>query len=136
MWCSCPINYKKLMQIVRSTTLSDWLHHDIKGGIYTLKSDLNIRIERQDSPYESGFNEAWATNHPDPSTSKELYGAYYGASLVEQFTLISVDGGRALLPMPRPGTNKIPRAIYQLAKAIDEGTLDDYIHRSDLIVEE
>ena len=63
------------------------------------------------------------------------YEIHYRASWVMSFHLIAVDGHRAELPMPDPGTTNVPRLNYELAAAVDtQHSLDEYMQRSGLVV--
>jgi len=133
------MTYDKLIETIRSSKPGDWIYND-EQGVHTYRADLNIRIQRRrdDDLSGSGFNEPWATCHPDPSARKMFFDIYYGSSLVDSFLLVAVDGYRADLPLPDPKTKKmISRRDYELARAVDVlGTLDQYIQRSGLTVEE
>lgn len=132
------MTYDKLIEIIRSSKPSDWIYND-EQGVHTYRADLNIRIQRRTDDDITGrsFNEPWANCHPDPAASRLLCDIYYGSSLVDAFMLVSVDGHRADLPLPEPQTKKIRRKDYELARAVDVlGTLDQYIQRSGLTVEE
>ena len=128
------MTYDELMQTIRSTSAEEWIEHDMQG-VHTFQGDLNIRIEHQRDRNDGQFHEDWAQKHPDPSATKEHYSIFYGASLVHTFILVSVDGGRAYLPMPCAGTTVIPLEDYQLARIVDNGSLTEYIGRSGLTVE-
>ncbi|GAH52272.1 unnamed protein product, partial [marine sediment metagenome] len=123
-----PTTYDGLMATIRNSSSADWAYNDEKG-IHTFRADLAIRIEvRRDDQYPRPFKEAWATELPDPGARMMCYDIYRGASLVETFYLVAVDGFRATLPMPvSPKAKVVPLDKYQLARAVDhQGTLDDY----------
>ncbi|GAF88006.1 unnamed protein product, partial [marine sediment metagenome] len=81
------------------------------------------------------FRAEWANKHPDPSANRRHYDIYYGASIVESFMLVSVDGARAVLPLPEAGSTTVPVKSYELARCVDDqNTLDEYIGRSGLTV--
>ncbi len=127
------MTYDELLDRVRHSKPMDWLYNDDRG-VHTFKADLNIRIERRNE--RAVFNEPWAVRHPDPSASLWKYDIYFGGSLVHSFSVVSVDGHRADLPLPDPKTKVISRQDYELARAVDWlGTLDEYIERSGLTVE-
>jgi hypothetical protein len=130
------MTYDDLIRTIRGTDRTDWIYHDHQG-VWTFRHDLSIRVERIPSHRENDqFPEKWATRHPDPSARQCGYGIFYGTSLVETFTLVSVDGLRATLPMPDVDTKtKIKRYDYDLARIVDNGYLDEYIARSGLTVE-
>ncbi|HHX55825.1 MAG TPA: hypothetical protein GX705_05700, partial [Clostridiales bacterium] len=81
--------------------------------------------------------EEWATKHIDESAYMYEYKLYKDNKLIKEFNLVYVDGYRALLPMPKLGTNIVPRDEYHLSRIfnnnIDE--LNNYMILSGLIVE-
>jgi hypothetical protein len=128
------MTYDQLLNLVRHSKPQDWLYNDDKG-VHTFKADLNVRIERRQE--KTAFSEPWAVRHPDPSASLWTYDIFFGGSPVYVFKIVSVDGHRADLPLPDPKTKVISRKDYELARAIDWlGTLDEYIVRSGLTVEQ
>jgi hypothetical protein len=132
------MKYEDLMTTIRNSRANNWLYND-ERGIYTLRADLDIRIQRRDDEEPAAlrdFREEWANQHPDPSAKRCVFDIYYRDSWVETFMLIGVDGFRAYLPLPNVRTKVIPFDQYSLARAIDSlGTLDEYIERSGLTVE-
>lgn len=62
---------------------------------------------------------------------------YYNYTCIKELSFVSIDGNRAVLPMPDAEFREIiSRENYQFAKIVDDmGTLDDYIKRSKLRVE-
>lgn len=129
------MTYDEVMSIVRSSPYSEWKHNDTKG-IFTLRKNVNIyikKVERENEPKR--FSEPWANNHPDPDAYRLFYEIYYGASFIDDFMLVSVDGCRADLPLPEPGTNVILKKNYLLARAVDHTKrLEEYIKSSKLSV--
>ena len=130
------MTYDELMEIILNSSFENWVYDDEKG-IFTFREDLDIRIEeRRSSSDRDEFNEEWATRHPDPHATRVFYDIYYRSSFVKSFMLVSVDGGRAHLPLPESAVSTtIPYERYALARAVDYlGTLDEYIERFRLTV--
>ncbi len=131
------MTYEELKKIVKESSKHDWLFSD-ERGIYTYKHDLNIWIKRKDINFDSDkfSGEEWATKHPDPTAYRETYEVYYGSSFIEDKLLVSVDGHRASLPLPKINTNKVKLEDYQFAQIVDQlDTLDEYMKRASLEVE-
>lgn len=131
------MTYGEVINLVLSNPFENWVYFD-ETGEFVLKCDVNLRITRSEIDYdEDTFNEEWAVKHPDPKAYKREYTIYYNNSRIEQFYLVSVDGLRATIPMPKRGTNNITKHDYLLARAvnIDGDRLDEYIKRSGLEVE-
>lgn len=128
---------EKVKSILAKSSQEDWIVDD-ESGSFTYKEDLNLRIERSDFDTYRSFNEPWATNHPDSSAKAEDYTVKYGSSFVEKFTLVSVDGHRATLPMPESRDSEfVSKEDVNFAKIVDiGGRVDEYLKRSRLKVKD
>lgn len=124
-------------KILAESSQDDWIVDD-ESGSFTYKEDLNLHIER--APYETyrDFNEKWATSHPDPKAVAVEYTVKYGSSFVDKQTLVSVDGHRATLPMPKSATDlSVKASDVNFAKIVDVGTrIDEYLGRARLQVQD
>lgn len=118
---------------VENSIKEDWYINENDERI--LRSDPNIKIISSDFDERREFHEEWAIRHPDPHAYLYQYYLYYNSSLIKKYNLVSVDGGRATLPIPRAGTNIVSRKDYRFALIINESRMVEYIHRSRLIVE-
>jgi hypothetical protein len=105
------------------------------------KRDVNLRLEvnySEEGTQCRDFKEEWANRHPDPQATGYWCDIYYNFTHVSRTILVSVDGGRAQLPIPRQKgidgkyTEVLP-FDYRLAQIFDTlGTLDEYMTRSRL----
>ena len=69
-----------------------------------------------------------------PATSY-WYDLSYDGGLIDRFILVSVDAGKADLPMPDPGSSEVSPLNYKVAQIFDEhNALDDYMARAGLTV--
>lgn len=130
------MTYNELEKAIRNSTKADWLFND-ERGIYTFKNDLNLRIQRKEINFDFDRfgGEDWATHHPDPIAYRETYEIYYGASFVKEKLLVSVDGHRATLPLPRINTTIVSYEDYHFAEIVDQlNTLSEYMERAGLKV--
>lgn len=105
------------------------------------KRDVNLRLVMNmldDGIQCNDFREEWANRHPDPHATGYWCDIYYGATHVARNILVSVDGGRALLPLPRQRgidgrINEVLPFDYRIAQVFDSlGSLDEYMLRSRL----
>jgi hypothetical protein len=131
------MKYSELVNLLANSKKDDWIINDDKGE-YTNKNDLNLRISRTERNFELDKfeGEEWANKHPDPNAYKVKFEVYYGASLIEERMLVSVDGGRAMLPLPDRETLKVHKEDYQFAQIVeDTKDLDNYMKRSGLTIE-
>lgn len=130
---------EEISAILVSTAKADWNVSD-EMGAYTYKQDSFLRIQMHPIDYRSvadRFYEAWATKHPDTDQKayRAIYDVFYGDSFITQKVLVCVDGGRAILPMPRHGTNVIPYEEYLFARIVSPDSMEEYIDRFGLTVE-
>lgn len=129
------MTYRKLMQLVLATPPKEWLS-EVDEDTSVCGRDLNIRIAAEprieaedDEDYGCGrreFHEAWAEDFPDPNAYMVPFVLWYGATQVKQYPMISVDGHRAFLPLPKLNTMEITREQFAVACVINKlGTLTD-----------
>ena len=125
---------QKIFDIMSSSSKEDWLNLE-EHELFVYKDDVHLRIQKRHLEYPEKFEgEEWAINHPCPDAYRVYYDVYYGASLIMTKILVGVDGGRAILPMPRIRTTEIPIEDYRFAKIVSGDSLDEYITRSKLTV--
>lgn len=122
--------------ILATSSQEDWIIDD-ESGSFTFKNDLNLRIERAEYDSFRDFNEPWATSHPDKHAVAVDYVVKYGSSFVDKKMLVSVDGHRATLPLPKSINNLCVKASdVNFAKIVNIGdTVDDYLKRSNIRIE-
>ncbi|SDH42757.1 NACHT domain-containing protein [Desulfosporosinus hippei] len=121
--------------VVYNSEKDDWFIRESERKLIN-KNDVSIKIIWDDVDRNMEFNEDWAINHPDKHAYKVNYYILHNDTRIEEFSLVYVDGYRALLPVPKIGTNIIPRKKYKIALLVnDEKNLNSYIRRSGLIVE-
>jgi hypothetical protein len=95
------------------------------------------------------FVEEWANKFPDPSASSRYLDIFYNNALIFRDVYVTVDGGRAKLPLPDRKWDKneekivalnVPRRRYQLIKLVDSleyvSRFDDYFQRAGFTVVE
>ena len=139
------MTYDQLIEAICRSSADDWLHIT-EAGIHTYRHDLLARIERVDVGDELpptlsddqrfAFDQNWRQQVFGTDARAFDYRIYYGSSIVEQFVLISVDGGNARLPVPESDSNLVTRKNYRIAKTVDYlGTLDNYLKHARLTVE-
>ncbi len=134
------MNLDEILQFIRETNgKTDWkLIHSQNAHEAFLIEDMRLRIrirwDAEDSQDKS-FNEPWATKYPDPNASRDWYYLLYDGNLIETFILVSVDGCRALLPLPKFSTLEVDPLDYKIAQIFDQkNSLDEHMARSNLIV--
>lgn len=123
-----------IRRMIRESEESDWISHKDGEGA-TFKHDVNIMYKL--SHEDTRFNEEWATQHPDSNAQRATITLSYGASYLGEVVCASVDGGRAVVPLPNLQTKGIPYDDYLAAKfgSPNNNQLDEYIRRSGLTVD-
>ena len=125
---------QKIFDILSSSSKEEWLNLE-EHELFVYRDDVHLRIQKRSIEYREKFEgEEWAVSHPCPDAYRVYYDVYYGASLIMTKILVDVDGGRAILPMPRIRTTEIPIEDYRFAKIVSGDSLDEYITRSKLTV--
>ena len=125
------MTYDEIIKVLAEGNSKAWV--TVEERHCTYKDDPLLTIVQ--SSESRSFNETWAVEHPDRNATTSEYEVRYGGSLVCHKTLVSVDGGRATLPMPIRNTSIIPRDEYNFAKIVAPNGLDEYIERSHLSVQ-
>ena len=128
--------------ILRSNPKTDWHANSLSWkSTVTYRADVNLRIEinyNDEGIQQKNFVEPWANCFPDKSATGYWCDIYFGLSHIERTILVSVDGGRAMLPIPREqdviGKNIVVKPFdYKMAEIFDSlDTLYQYFQRSGL----
>lgn len=129
------MKYDEVENILASSSKDDWIVNDTLGT-FTYKNDLNLRIER--SPEDREFNEEWAKNFPDKNARAEDYKVFYNNSFVDEKMLVSVDGSRAILPLPKSESDlTVTAANVNFARIVNVGSqFDDYLSESNFSIKD
>jgi hypothetical protein len=119
------MNYNEILDfITTSNAKSDWMWIKTDWAEEAfLKEDIRLRIRvRWDDVgiHIKDFNASWANNHPDPTAKSYWYNLSYDGALIDRFILVSVDGGKAELPLPHPATLEVEPLVYKVAQIFDE----------------
>jgi hypothetical protein len=104
------------------------LHSNSHGMVASYKPDVSVTIA-WGLVASKDFNEPWATNFPDSHASSHHVDVFFNNALVYRDLYVSVDGGRAKLPLPRRRDDLVvPRGYYTFIKLLDgmEGYISDY----------
>lgn len=126
-----------LKKVLATSSQDEWIVDD-ETGSFTYKNDLNLRIERAEFDTYENFSEPWANRHPDSSAQSIDYTVKYGSSFIERNKLVSVDGSRATLPMPKSRDDlRVRPAEANFARIVDMGDrVDEYLQRSQIKIED
>lgn len=124
------MDYAAFNSILETMTKDDWIiNYD--GRPYVYKHDMNLTLALNHS--RDSFNEEWATRHPDSHALRVQGFFLYNNAPIRELFLVSVDGGRAILPYPDTVTNMISSVDYNIASIFND-RLDEYLGRSRITV--
>ena len=128
-----------IVQTIRTSEPSDWqIEHRGETQVAFYINDVNLRIETTlDGPdiQAKPFVESWATSHADKNATGYFFNIYYGQTLVAREILVSVDGARALIPLPDQHAKTISEYQYKIGQIYaNHGSLDDYMGRCGITV--
>lgn len=120
-------------EILANSSQDEWIVDDQTGN-FTYKKDLNLRIERDSFEDYEEFDEPWAKEHPNSNAQSVNYVVKYNQSFVDRKMLVSVDGHRATLPMPKSRDDLIVREKdVNFAEIVNIGNrLGEYLRRSEI----
>lgn len=104
--------------------------YDLEKFVYN--KDIFLTIEEAVEK-KRGFFEEWANRHPDKRADYLEYQIKYNGTVIEKIALVAVDGYRAMLPLPKLGTNIIERKYLNFANVVySMGSNEEYVYRSGL----
>lgn len=133
-------------KIMASDPIHDWqILSENWETIAVYRDDVNLRVHisyEDEGIQQRDFKEEWANAHLDRNATGYWCDIYYGNTRIFKEILVSVDGGRAMLPIPKVfGSDGKERIVehfnYKLAQIFDTlGNLDQYLFNSGLTIED
>ncbi|CDK38918.1 hypothetical protein BN903_212 [Halorubrum sp. AJ67] len=149
MITKCMTHIQDVRSVIRDSTPNQWEYFEQVAPqvsvtsnpdtiCYVYEEDVNIRLERGAVAVQD-FDEPWVPG-AGGQTDSYVWWLTYQNSPVEQFVVVSVDGGRANIPVPDGGqsdgdTPTLTEREANLGRIFDQHSLngfDDYIDRSDV----
>lgn len=136
------MTFDEILQFIPTTDAkADWSGiSKVWSSERFLKEDPRLRFRARfddEGIQNDDFKDSWANCHPNSHATGYWYDLYYDGAFIDRVILVAVDDGRALLPPPDFKTGKIKVYNYRIAQIHDvTNTLDDYIKRSKLQVED
>ena len=138
-----PVRHMSYDEILDFITASDakldwkWIKTNWAQEAF-LKEDprLRIRVRSDDDGLrDKDFNEPWIAAFSDTTATSYWFDLSYDSALIDRFTLVFVDGGKAELPVPDATTLEVDPLDYTVAQIFDENdTLDEYMAKAGLSV--
>ncbi|EMN7344953.1 hypothetical protein ACN930_004646 [Vibrio parahaemolyticus] len=127
-----------IIALVLNSNADDW-QCDTNTGIYVFKQDVRLQI-KPEGEYEK-FSEQWAEKFPNSNATRDIHSIYFESSKVREYFLVSVDGGRASLPLPKSATQlNVSREQYAFAHLVHYAgpsclhNFENYFQRAGLVV--
>ena len=126
---------QKYMNICNSS-IDEWYVDENKCEMH-MKNSPDIRIIWDGREEKEEFHEKWATNFTNNSAYLYNYTLYDGNSIMKQFSLVKVDGYRAVLPIPLMNTMLVKRDEYFLSRLFNYNLkeMNSYMQRAGLQVQ-
>lgn len=128
----------EILEVVADSSPDDWnVSFDDDAEIAVFKTNSSLRIETRHTDefvHNDDFYEKWANKFPDPHARSYYYHVYFGATRLRKIIFVSVDGGRALLPLPNYAMDLSVKPIrYKIALIFDRfDSCDKYMKRAGL----
>jgi hypothetical protein len=132
-----PVFAQDLQQVSGggNPTPTRWIEVQEHDQLLSYKPDLRISIATG-LPHRDQFFEDWARDFPDKDASSTWVDFRFNGVPVLRELRVLVDGARAGLPCPRPGSMDIPERQYKIWHLIDQvigsGRFDEYFNLSAL----
>ncbi len=121
--------------IIQSDTEDHWQRFEYRAvNRAVFKQDVNLRIvcNYEEDKLVEDFKENWATKHSNSHATSYAYRIYYGSTFIAYVVLVSIDGGRALLPLPNTETMRPDLLAFRVAEIFDRNQIHEYMSRSGL----
>jgi hypothetical protein len=128
----------EILEIIKNSNPSEWdVNYSQDGEIAIFKEYPLLRIEtkhNKDFVHNEDFREKWANMFLDPHATSYRYQIYLGETRLRELILVSVDGGRALLPLPKSAIDlRVEPLRYKIAIIFDQfDTCDEYMKKAGL----
>ena len=130
------LTYPEIKDLLLNSEKEDWVRTS-EGAFY--KGNPNLHILEDKEGWEINDWQSPVFNFSDPHCSIRLFFIKYGTTLIKEFELAIVDGGRGILPMPIHAedrdeyTKDVDRYEYNLAHILDKlGRFDYYAKKTQL----
>lgn len=133
---SFSLTEDSILNEIFDSTKEDW-NKETYRDFFTYKHNILLTIEEKEES-EREFFELWANRHPDKKAYFHEYEIKYDKTRVTSIYLVSVDGGRAYIPLPNIETNKVKDKHMKFANIIHsypENINYEYVERSGLEID-
>lgn len=125
-----------ILNEIFDSTREDW-NKEAYRDFFTYKHNILLTIEEKEEA-EREFFEHWANCYPNKKAYFHEFEIKYNKIRITSIYLISVDGGRAYIPLPNKKTNKIKNKHMKFANIIHsypENINYEYVQSSGLKID-
>lgn len=130
-----PVFAQDMQQLSGGGHAVPWIEVDEHDSLLSFRHDLSISIALG-LTHRKEFIENWAQGFPDKSASSVWVDFRYNGVPVFRALRVVVDGGRAGLPCPAPGSMEVSERQYRVFELIDNvigsGRMGEYFKRAGL----
>lgn len=131
---------QEVENLMFNSTRDDWKSCSV-AGVYVLTfiHNISIQLRQEENDELERFSEPWANSFPDRNAYRDIYVLYFNSSPITKYFFVSVDGGRASLPIPKSQENLVVTSqMYNLGRVVNsnEHDYEAYFQRAKLKIEE
>jgi hypothetical protein len=132
-----------ILYILATGETGDWYRPTLteERTVAVYRPDVNLRAEityDEEGTHCENFSEAWTRTFPNKSARSRYVRVWYGQTPIKVYILVSVDGGRAYLPLPDLNSDNgyiVSKEQYFIASLFDTiDTLDRYMRMAEFSV--
>ncbi len=129
------MTYYKIKTLVLESEAEGWRYND-KRGVYVYKGDVGVSIVNlhPDDTCRNEYSKPWVQRF-DPKAYRLDFEIRYHGCFVDEFCMVLVDSGGAILPMPQGDTMDVSRDDYHLCQIVDHNNnMTEYFERAGLVL--
>ena len=115
--------------------------HELEREPSRFKANPDITVHRQTyDPPTDQFHEDWSSSFPDPVAYRAIHEVKYRNTMVHEEFLVSVDGHRMYIPLPKsPMALHIRQSQYEFGRFVNNfnpwgDRYDEYLQRAGISV--
>ena len=132
------MSFEEIVDLVEKSKREEWQTIDEDGTeeVFYLR-DPRLRIKHHSGErgvQNEDFKEKWANAFPDEKAMGLWFDLYYDQGILKRILLVAVDGFRAYIPCPNPGTKDIEKCDDNVARitASHIDIYENYLERTGL----
>ena len=116
------MTFDELEKTLFESTADDWKSYK-DAGVMTYRPNISIQLKYKSRFELDQFVEPWTEKFPDKNAYRDIYVLCYNGNPITEYFFVSVDGGRASLPIPKsPECLTVSKELFVLGKLINSIT--------------